>query len=115
MRHNRTTFCKECPFRPTAMKGWLGPHTAEEVFKIVHGEGGYACHMDTTKAAKDGRAEDGVPSYDVVEHCAGAMMHANKTFKAYKSPEMAAHQDRVKKQKVLGFEFLKHHDILGAK
>ena len=36
--------CSDCPFARTAVRGWLGPYTAEEWLRIVHGEGKVECH-----------------------------------------------------------------------
>jgi hypothetical protein len=36
--------CSDCPFARTAMRGWLGPYTAEEWIHLIHGEGKVECH-----------------------------------------------------------------------
>lgn len=111
MKHNLKTPCSECPFRTTAMKGWLGPDTPQEVMRRVHGESGYPCHMSVTEEAKSLPDDEDV-TYDIVEQCAGAVIHANQTAKCYfRDPALAAHQDTVGKTKVLGFEFLKYHTV----
>ena len=40
-----TTPCRECPWRRTALPGWLGPCTAEEWTQYAHGETIMDCHM----------------------------------------------------------------------
>lgn len=112
MLHNLKSPCAECPFRKTAVPGWLGPDKPAEVIAQVHSEGGYGCHM-ALEGRKDANREGRHPR-ETVEHCAGAMIHANVTHKRYRAPEMAAHQDRLAKCKVpvMGWEFLPYH---GAK
>jgi hypothetical protein len=36
--------CQDCPFARASIRGWLGPYTAEEWLRIVHGEGKVECH-----------------------------------------------------------------------
>lgn len=44
--------CKECPFSKQALKGWLGPHTVDEIHKMMSDEYPFTCHLardsDTT-------------------------------------------------------------------
>ena len=36
--------CSDCPFARTAIRGWLGPYSAEEWVLLIHGEGKVECH-----------------------------------------------------------------------
>ncbi len=46
MLHNLKSPCAECPFKKTALPGWLGPDTPAQVVAQVHSEAGYGCHMN---------------------------------------------------------------------
>jgi hypothetical protein len=111
MKFTKKVPCAECPFRKTAMRGWLGPDTAQEVMAKAHGEGGYPCHMDMVGQPK---YPDGTVNCTNVEQCAGAILHANASCKSYRDPDLRAMQDRLKGSEcpILGrLEFLAHHDI----
>jgi hypothetical protein len=74
-----------------------------EVLRKVHGEGGYVCH---TSIAGDRQKN--------ARQCVGAVMHATKTFKAYRQPLLAELQQKLrgqeKKHPILDYqEFLDHH------
>lgn len=36
--------CSDCPWARTALRGWLGPHTADEWLAIVHSDMEITCH-----------------------------------------------------------------------
>jgi hypothetical protein len=118
LKHNKRKPCKECPFLKTSVAGWLGPDSAQEVTSRVHGEAEYPCHMDVDVSIKrDGSfIQNGhtCAHPDKVEQCVGAIICANKSFKRYRVPELAAHQDAVKgcpeeKDVMNAWEFKKHH------
>lgn len=52
------TPCKECPFRRTSAKGWLGGHTPEEFAEVSAGDGHVACHMTTARSVEQEMIED---------------------------------------------------------
>lgn len=83
MRCVKVNPCKECPFMPKAVKGWLGPDTADQVMQKVHGEGGYVCHTSIA----GGRQAN-------ARQCTGAILHANKSFKIYRNPKLRELQDK---------------------
>ena len=104
--------CKECPFKPSSLGGWLGPDKPQEVLLQVHGEGGYPCHMSTT--AVQGM---GLPDSEILQ-CCGAVLHATKSHKSYRPGPLADMQRRLEREKIskgieiLGYkEFLEHHDL----
>jgi len=39
------TICKECPFTTTSPRGWLGPHTLEEVIDTQQKSELFSCHL----------------------------------------------------------------------
>lgn len=39
------TLCNECPFTKSAPKGWLGPHTLEDVLSTQQRGELFSCHM----------------------------------------------------------------------
>jgi hypothetical protein len=43
-KKQHTKPCSDCPFARTAVRGWLGPYTAEEWVRLIHGEGKVECH-----------------------------------------------------------------------
>ena len=110
MKFNKKTPCSECPFRKTALPGWLGPDSAKSVMEKVHGEGGYPCHMDM-----DGKPKDASGNVDCteVEQCAGAIFHANASCKSYRDPDLNKMQKRLGTdfQVLNRLEFVKHHDV----
>lgn len=118
MKHTKKSPCSECPFRKKSLPGWLGPDTAQAVISRVHGETGYSCHMDLENAPAIESGEfAGYLDTSNVEHCAGAVIHANLSCKSYRNPELRAQQDLLKGSKheadVLNLkEFTEHHKII---
>ena len=71
--------CKECPFRRTSLKGWLGPwKSAREIREQAFSEAGLACHMQLHKSHEVG----GAPV------CTGALVCANKSAKLYRDEDL---------------------------
>lgn len=108
--------CAECPFLKSCVKGWLGADTPQQVWLQVHNENefGYPCHMDAAKVtAEKGDLQDP----NSTEQCAGALLHASKTFKNYTNPDRREGASRLAKMfpkllnLILGFEFVEHHTI----
>src|SRR5262245_59749948 len=54
--------CNECPFRKTALPGWLGPLSAEDWVSLLHSDAPIACHM-TIDVSQD---------WEGASQCAGA-------------------------------------------
>lgn len=108
MKNNKRKMCSECPFRKNSMPGYLGPHTPEGLLKIVHGEGGFACHMDIDKVKYGGK------DFSKLEQCAGAILHGIKSGKSFRHPQLQAQQKALKGStelnNTLGLrEFMEHH------
>lgn len=97
--------CKECPFRKTAARGWLGPWPDPGTLHrhIVH-EHDFACHMTTGD-------DDGDELPEGARRCTGAIMYATKSAKLFVDPILKVEQ--VKNQptdEIMDlFEFVQHH------
>ncbi len=92
--------CKECPFRKCSPRGYFGPFTAEVYLEEAHGERGVLCHLAGAK--KKSHA------------CVGALQHANKSGKIYRSQELYDMQKEVGRddENILGLkEFYEHHRV----
>lgn len=107
--------CAECPFRKTSMRGWLGPDKPQDVLFKVHTGEMYYCHMDVAVKVEQAELSGVELDPDTVEHCVGALMHANKSCKRFRNPTLAAAQDRLESQdhsQILDVrEFSQHHDL----
>jgi hypothetical protein len=104
--------CKECPFRKTAPRGWLGFWSVNTILQQVHSEAGLTCHLE---AEKPSLKKLGVEGFAEKSHiCVGSIIHANKTCKRYHTPELAGMQEELRGSEetdnVLGLEFKKHHE-----
>ena len=110
MKYTKTKICVECPFKKGAMKAWLGVDDVNIVMTKVHSEEGYPCNMDMAGKPND---ENGYAILDDVEQCVGAILHAEKTCKSYRNPDLYEMQNRLtnstEKNNVLGFEFRDYH------
>ena len=97
--------CKECPFRKTSFKGWLGGLTAKDTHDYVLNEADFACHMTRKKAdAKMSRCKGS--QVFLLNHC--------KSPKYNMPLKKALEQTRKEKHNLddyLGFDFLTHHKI----
>ncbi len=97
--------CKACPFRNTALAGWLGPWKPVDLIEQIMSEGGFSCHL-TIK-------ENGNP--EGTQQCAGALISANKSCKSYRAPELNKAQQALLEHPdtnnvMDSREFLEHHE-----
>ena len=100
--------CGECPFRKNALPGWLGPwKSAEELLRPVMGEVGFICHMSLQTDYDEARG------IDESKHklCAGSLICANKSFKSYRNPDLAAAQKKFGRDEGImdQWEFVERH------
>lgn len=79
MRFDLKRPCANCPFRKDSLPSWLGEARAEEIADAVLGRPGvtFACHR-TTKFEEGDEGEEHTPHPDE-QHCAGAMILADRT------------------------------------
>jgi hypothetical protein len=70
--------CNECPFRKDAPKGWLGPHTVEELLDAQQFEFPFSCHK---------LREDDSTEADIIQGrlkiCRGFVASASASFKLF--------------------------------
>lgn len=104
MKDNLKEPCKECPFRKTAFKGWLGGISAEDTSNYVLNEADFACHM--TRKKQDSQ----------MSRCKGSQLFLINHCKLpkFNQPLIKA-LDQTKKEghdtsQYLGFDFIKHHN-----
>lgn len=103
MKDNLKQPCKECPFRKTSMRGWLGGLTAKETSDYVLDEADFACHMTRHK-------ED-----HLMSRCKGSQLFLIHHCKRPKKNEpLSRALERTRKENhnlssYLGFDFISHH------
>lgn len=68
MKDNLKEPCKECPFRKTSLKGWLGNLTAQQTYGYVLNEADFACHM-TRKKPDDKMSRCKGSQIFLINHC----------------------------------------------
>ncbi len=89
--------CGDCPFARTAVRGWLGPYTAEQWIRLIHGEGKVECHTR------------------IGPQCAGAAIYRSNVCKVPKDKSLLLlPRDRVRVFAGPG-EFLEHHSTARAR
>lgn len=71
--------CNECPWRRTAVAGWLGPFDVDYWLRAIHGEGPIACH-------KTIRESD---SWEGASQCRGAAIFRANVHKQPRNPAIA--------------------------
>jgi hypothetical protein len=103
--------CNECPFRKKSIKGWLGPHTAEEMQTMAHSGQGFTCHKEVNAMSKDGYDDEEI-AHDG-QHCVGMIRYRNKICKTSRNEEERSYQNSLKHiddEPVLdAFTFVDHH------
>ena len=70
--------CSECPFRNHSAKGWLGPHTVEEILHAQQFETPFSCHMQRTDETELRDILNGN-----IDICRGFIASASKSFKMF--------------------------------
>lgn len=92
--------CNDCPWRRQAVRGWLGPLTAEEWIELVGSDSPIACHQTIV--------QDG--DWEGASQCAGAASFRANICKLPRDPQVA-HGPRRDDVFATRTEFLEHHDI----
>lgn len=95
--------CNDCPWRRNAVRGWLGPQTAEEWIILAHSDEEIACHQ----TIPDGFDDSEQPTDDLTACAGAAIFRAN----VCKSPRMIDYSLPADRSKVFSWnnEFLEHH------
>lgn len=93
--------CAECPWRREAVRGYLGPHTAEEWVEIAHSDSPIACHM-TIKHNDQDWAE--------LRQCGGSTIFRANICKTPRHPNVAV-ADETDTEQIFSWdgEFIDHH------
>lgn len=103
MKDNLKEPCKECPFRKTSFKGWLGGLSAEDTSNYVLNEADFACHM-TRKKPPDKMSRCKGSQIFLLHHCKSPKIN-KPLMKALEQTKKEGHN----KNDYLGFEFIEHH------
>lgn len=109
--YQRKVMCDECPFRSKALPGWLGPHTIQDMEKIIHSEQPFICHKSIDEMIEDGQEEH---IHDEGQHCVGILRYRNAVCKLGRDPEVFQVQKELKNvpdQPVIeSMKFREHHE-----
>lgn len=96
--------CRECPFKNTSLKGYLGGFSNEETKSIALSESVFECHL-TRETGNE-------------KHCAGRFLFAKKSCKSFRDEELESIKNEVVnlnpnyKEEILAvWEFDKHHTL----
>lgn len=99
--------CNDCPWRRNSIRGWLGPHTAEEWVQMAHGDGQIACHQTIPEGS-----DDDDPDLSTMTACAGAtIFRANVCKSPRPTRGIPAYQLPADRERVFSWndEFIAHH------
>lgn len=112
----RKVMCDECPFRKKALRGWLGPHSIEDIEKVVHSEEPFICHKSIAEMIHEGIPE-GDPQLEVQgQHCVGMLRYRTAVCKLSRDPEVYQVQQELKtvldQSLIAPFKFREHHEKL---
>lgn len=92
-KHQRKTPCHDCPWRRTAVPGWLGPYSPAEWLAMAHGEAQAECHTTTS-----------------AHQCAGFAVYRANVCKTPRDPEAFSRPADHAKVFSTPVEFEEHHD-----
>lgn len=99
--------CGGCPWRRDAVRGFLGPMTAEEWAALVHSDEAIACH-ETIE-------ESGNWETPKIRQCAGAGIHRTNVFKSPRDREVWTSEEPDHETVFArSAEFVAHHTREGA-
>jgi len=83
--------CKECPFSRNSLRGYLGPHTLEDILAYKNSDYPFTCHMQ--------RVEDiWSNTSDSIDVCKGYILWATKSAHLFKSKGLRDLQLQVDKE-----------------
>lgn len=98
--------CNDCPWRRTAVEGWLGPYSAAEWLAIAHGESPIACHKTIINVNEDGVGEWDDPA---MRQCRGAAIFREHVCKSPKHPDIVTGPTDPDNVFVSNAEFMEYH------
>lgn len=93
--------CAQCPFRRTAMRGYLGGHREpNEITDIVVGDGRFPCHMEVTNLTDRGRPVrlKFHRAVEMAEVCAGSAAMLSNMLKRSRDRDVSTKQSEVGKR-----------------
>jgi len=90
----RKVMCDECPFRKAALPGWLGPHSIEDIEKVVHSEEPFICHEEIEELSVRGLESEEIEQEG--QHCVGMLRYRNAMCKRSRDEETAQAQMELK-------------------
>lgn len=93
--------CVECPWLRTAVRGHLGPNTAEEWTEIAHTDSPIACHMTIDHNHQD---------WPELRQCAGSAIFRANVFKEPRHPKVARAERDEQRVFSSDQEFIDHHE-----
>lgn len=99
--------CSECPFRKVSAKGWLGPHSALDLFVIYKHDMEFKCHKEIDSKGTDASMCRGYIHSRVLSCMSSRNMSLAKLENEYKG--LAKHSNCMNM-----FEFIKHHKSAGS-
>jgi hypothetical protein len=106
--------CDECPFSKESLRGWLGPHSIEEILHMQQSEYPFSCHKTRDDQTTNEAIQNG--EYPI---CRGYIASASKSCKRFgqhpivgqamlKLQEEITQED--KDQVLARWEFPDHHN-----
>lgn len=107
--------CKQCPFRPSSVPGWLGSYTAGDIFSAIWKGAPFFCHTSINYENPNWESE----AMETGKLCTGGLLFAHKILAPDR--EIQYEQIRTARLKVLDIqdevecmgaqEFATHHDL----
>ena len=105
--------CKECPFVNNSLRGWLGPHSIDEMLIHFQFDVPFSCHMTRKHDSKPEDIENGK-----LPVCRGFIAACNKSAKLFRRSELLALQHKVKAEQIENesevmttWEFVQYHSF----
>jgi hypothetical protein len=109
---DRKVMCDECPFRKAALPGWIGPHSIEDIEKVVHSEEPFICHESIEEMMVRGYEGEEIEEHG--QHCVGMLRYRNAMCKRSRDPETAQAQLDLKsvpdEPMIPATKFREHHE-----
>ena len=88
--------CKDCPFKKTSAKGWLGSHNTDHFINIIESDLKLPCHNTMDKNAGF-ISNENIEKSKKMRQCAGMLFMMNNCGKRSKNKKVSEWQDQVGK------------------